>query len=172
MAKIRVFLTDDHTLFRQGIRTLLAAEPDLEVVGESANANDAVERTVELRPDVVLLDISMPGMSSFQAIRDRSFSKGKTRLAARRVELVPEFLLVTARHQPGARRRTVWRRDVAAGEPHARFCQRVNVRRGNIFTTMNPDIRVAHVVANDEQDVWLFRFGGGRDVESEREPKT
>jgi DNA-binding NarL/FixJ family response regulator len=69
MAKIRVFLTDDHTLFRQGIRTLLAAEPDIEIVGESANANDAVERAVELRPDVVLLDISMPGMSSFQAIR-------------------------------------------------------------------------------------------------------
>ena len=69
MAKIRVFLTDDHTLFRQGIRTLLAAEPDIEIVGESANADDAVERAVELRPDVVLLDISMPGMSSFQAIR-------------------------------------------------------------------------------------------------------
>jgi DNA-binding NarL/FixJ family response regulator len=69
MARIRVFLTDDHTLFRQGIRTLLSAEPDIEVVGESANANDAVERTAELRPDIVLLDISMPGMSCFQAIR-------------------------------------------------------------------------------------------------------
>jgi DNA-binding NarL/FixJ family response regulator len=69
MAKIRVFLTDDHTLFRQGIRTLLASEPDIETVGESANANDAVEKVSELRPDVVLLDISMPGMSSFQAIR-------------------------------------------------------------------------------------------------------
>jgi DNA-binding NarL/FixJ family response regulator len=69
MAKIRVFLTDDHTLFRQGIRTLLAAEIDIEIVGESANANEAVERAPELRPDVVLLDISMPGMSCFQAIR-------------------------------------------------------------------------------------------------------
>ena len=68
MAKIRVFLTDDHTLFRQGIRTLLAAEPDIEIVGESANAAEAVEQTAEVRPDVVLLDISMPGLSSFQAI--------------------------------------------------------------------------------------------------------
>ena len=42
MAKIRVLLTDDHTLFRQGIRTLLSAEPDIEVVGEAANASDAV----------------------------------------------------------------------------------------------------------------------------------
>jgi two-component system response regulator NreC len=70
MAKIRVFLTDDHTLFRQGIRTLLGSETDIEVIGESANANDAVEKAAEVRPDVVLLDISMPGMSSFQAIRE------------------------------------------------------------------------------------------------------
>src|ERR1700724_2592881 len=70
MAKIRVFLTDDHTLFRQGIRTLISAEPDIEIAGESANAGEAVEQAVELRPDVLLLDISMPGMSSFQAIRE------------------------------------------------------------------------------------------------------
>ena len=69
MAKIRVFLTDDHTLFRQGIRTLLSAEPDIEIAGESGDAAEAVERAPEVRPDVVLLDISMPGLSSFQAIR-------------------------------------------------------------------------------------------------------
>ena len=69
MAKIRVFLSDDHTLFRQGIRTLLSAEPDIEIAGESGNASEAVEQAGELRPDVVLLDISMPGLSSFQAIR-------------------------------------------------------------------------------------------------------
>ena len=69
MSKLRVFLTDDHTLFRQGIRTLLCAEPDIEIAGEASNAADAVERVAELRPDVVLLDISMPGLSSFQAIR-------------------------------------------------------------------------------------------------------
>lgn len=69
MAKIRVFLTDDHTLFRQGIRTLLSAEPDIEIAGESGNAAEAVEKAAQLRPDVVLLDISMPGLSSFQAIR-------------------------------------------------------------------------------------------------------
>ena len=69
MAKIRVFLTDDHTLFRQGIRTLLSAEPDIEIIGEAPNAGETVERATDLRPDVVLLDISMPGMSSFQAIR-------------------------------------------------------------------------------------------------------
>ncbi|HXK05487.1 MAG TPA: response regulator transcription factor [Verrucomicrobiae bacterium] len=69
MSKIRVLLTDDHTLFRQGVRTLLAAEPDFEVVGEAANASDAVWLAEQLRPDVVLMDIGMTGMSSFEATR-------------------------------------------------------------------------------------------------------
>jgi DNA-binding NarL/FixJ family response regulator len=69
MAKTRLLLTDDHTLFRQGIRTLLSSEPDLEIVGEAANAADAVELSQQLRPDVVLMDIGMPGLSSFEATR-------------------------------------------------------------------------------------------------------
>jgi len=69
MTKIRVLLTDDHTLFRQGIRTLLSAEPDFEVVGEAANASDAVTLAAHVHPDVVLMDIGMTGMSSFEATR-------------------------------------------------------------------------------------------------------
>ena len=69
MSKIRVLLTDDHTLFRQGIRTLLSAEADLEVVGEAGNASDAVALAQQVRPDVVLMDIGMTGMSSFEATR-------------------------------------------------------------------------------------------------------
>ena len=69
MAKIRVLLTDDHTLFRQGIRNLLSAEPDMEVSGEAGNASDAVSVARQVRPDVVLMDIGMAGMSSFEATR-------------------------------------------------------------------------------------------------------
>jgi len=69
MAKIRVLLTDDHTLFRQGVRTLLSAEPDIEIVGEAGNAADAVALAPQVRPDVVLMDIGMTGMSSFEATR-------------------------------------------------------------------------------------------------------
>jgi len=69
MARIRVFLTDDHTLFRQGVRTLISAEPDMEVVGEAANAGDAVALAEQIHPDVVLMDIGMAGMSSFEATR-------------------------------------------------------------------------------------------------------
>ena len=69
MSKIKVLLTDDHTLFRQGIRTLLSGEPDMEVVGEAGNAMDAVALAQQVRPDVVLMDIGMAGMSSFEATR-------------------------------------------------------------------------------------------------------
>jgi two-component system, NarL family, response regulator NreC len=69
MVKIRVLLTDDHTLFRQGIRTLLSAEPDIEIAGEAANASDAVSAARQAKPDVVLMDIGMTGMSSFEATR-------------------------------------------------------------------------------------------------------
>jgi len=69
MSKIRIMLADDHTLFRQGIRTLISVEPYMEVVGEAGNGGDAVEKCTEFRPDVVLMDIWMPGLSSFEATR-------------------------------------------------------------------------------------------------------
>jgi len=80
MAKIRVLLTDDHTLFRQGLRTLLAAEPDIEVVGEASNASDAVAFVHEVRPDVVLMDVGMPGLSSFEATRQIRKQRPETRV--------------------------------------------------------------------------------------------
>jgi len=69
MAKIRILLTDDHTLFRQGIKTLISAEPDMEVVAEASNGTDAVAVAAETRPDVILMDIGMAGLSSFEATR-------------------------------------------------------------------------------------------------------
>jgi two-component system response regulator NreC len=80
MGKTRVLLTDDHMLFRQAIRTLLAAEPDLEVVGEAANASDAVALAQQLRPDLVLMDIGMAGMSSFEATRQIRRDRPETRV--------------------------------------------------------------------------------------------
>jgi len=69
MAQIRILLTDDHTLFRQGIRTLLAAEPDFDVVAEAADAAEAVAMARQSRPDIVLMDVGMTGLSSFEATR-------------------------------------------------------------------------------------------------------
>jgi DNA-binding NarL/FixJ family response regulator len=73
-------LADDHTLFRQGIRQLLSAEPDMEVAGESANASDAIGLAAELHPDVVLMDIGMPGLSSFEATRQIRKARPETKV--------------------------------------------------------------------------------------------
>jgi DNA-binding NarL/FixJ family response regulator len=60
MPQIRILLVDDHTLFRQGVKTMLSQEPDLEIVGEASNASEAVDCAASNRPDVVVMDISMP----------------------------------------------------------------------------------------------------------------
>jgi len=80
MARIRILLADDHTLFRQGVKTLLATESDMEVVGEAADGISAAERAAELRPDVVLMDIGMPGPSSFEITRQIKRNRPETRV--------------------------------------------------------------------------------------------
>lgn len=65
--KIRVLIADDHTIVRSGVRLLLDAEPDVEVVGEALDGIEAVELTGQLQPDVVLMDIAMPGMDGMEA---------------------------------------------------------------------------------------------------------
>ncbi|MGE0013308.1 MAG: response regulator [Azoarcus sp.] len=66
---IRVLLVDDHGLFRSGIRALLQEYPDFEIVGETADGMEGVKRAKQLRPDVVLLDLHMPGVSGSDALR-------------------------------------------------------------------------------------------------------
>src|SRR3990172_6604371 len=66
---IRVLLADDHTLMRRGIASLLQAQPDIEVVAEADNGWEAVRQAREVDPDVVLMDIGMPGLSGLDATR-------------------------------------------------------------------------------------------------------
>jgi two-component system response regulator NreC len=67
--KIRILLADDHAVLRAGLRALLNAEPDMEVVGEAANGREAVDRAEELRPDVIVMDLSMPLMGGIDATK-------------------------------------------------------------------------------------------------------
>lgn len=70
MNKIRILVVDDHPVVRTGLCTLLSAQADMEVVGEASAGDVAVERVIELAPDVVVMDITMEGMGGLEATRE------------------------------------------------------------------------------------------------------
>ncbi|HQF70266.1 MAG TPA: response regulator transcription factor, partial [Promineifilum sp.] len=67
--EIRLLLADDHAVVRSGLRMLLQAQPDMVIIGEAETGQEAVQRAVELAPDVVLMDVQMPGMNGIEATR-------------------------------------------------------------------------------------------------------
>lgn len=69
MGSIRVLVADDHPVFRYGMRAILGAEPDTEIVGEATDGEEAVKLAAGLRPDVILMDINMPGVNGIEATR-------------------------------------------------------------------------------------------------------
>src|SRR3972149_9593582 len=69
MAEIKVLIVDDHALFREGIRSLLKAYDDINIVGEATQGMEAVEKAHQLAPHVVLMDIAMPVMGGLEATR-------------------------------------------------------------------------------------------------------
>lgn len=69
MKKLRLLLVDDHAVVREGIRALLASDPRFEVIGEAAEGEAAVSVASDLRPDVVVMDLSLPGLNGVQATR-------------------------------------------------------------------------------------------------------
>jgi DNA-binding NarL/FixJ family response regulator len=69
MSTVRVVLVDDHALMRQGISTILSAQPGLEVVGEASSGEEALEVVLRTRPDVVCMDVEMPGIGGLEATR-------------------------------------------------------------------------------------------------------
>jgi len=66
---IKILLVDDHTLFRSGMKLLLQRNPEFEIVGETADGVEGVKRAKQLRPDVVLMDLNMPGLSGLEAMQ-------------------------------------------------------------------------------------------------------
>lgn len=78
--RIRVLLCDDHELVRRGLRALLDADLTLDVVGEAASADEAVDKAGSLKPDVVVMDVRMPGRSGIEACRDIRSAREQTRV--------------------------------------------------------------------------------------------
>lgn len=69
MSNIRLMLVDDHQVIRTGLKSFLQTQPDLEVVAEANNGKEAIERAIEIRPDIIIMDISMPEMDGLEATR-------------------------------------------------------------------------------------------------------
>ena len=80
MSTIRIFIADDHELVRYALRNLLEAEDDFEVVGEAEDGESAVEGVVDLSPDVLLLDLRMPGMDGIDVCRELTDKESETRV--------------------------------------------------------------------------------------------
>ena len=92
MASIRVLIADDHAVLRAGLRMLIGAQPDLEVVGEAADGDAALRKALETRPDVVLMDITMPGSGGLKAIERIREECPKTRVLVLTMHDVPAYL--------------------------------------------------------------------------------
>ncbi|HEU4797875.1 MAG TPA: response regulator transcription factor [bacterium] len=92
MSRIRVLLADDHDLFRQGVRRLLEGVADLEVVGEGRTGEETVRLVEDLVPDIVLLDITMPGLSGIDAARLIKTASPRTGVIMLTVHADEEFL--------------------------------------------------------------------------------
>ena len=67
MGTVRIFLADDHTLVRQGLRRILESHPGWEVVGEAADGQEAVRQVLDLKPDLVIMDLAMPRLNGIDA---------------------------------------------------------------------------------------------------------
>ncbi|MEJ2679786.1 MAG: response regulator transcription factor, partial [Gemmatimonadota bacterium] len=90
---IRILLTDDHGVLRAGLRALLDAEADLEVVGEADSGEEALAKLEELEPDVVVMDLSMPGMGGLEATRRIAAMERGTKVLVLTMHAEEEFLL-------------------------------------------------------------------------------
>ena len=77
---MKILLVDNHSLFREGVRALLAHEADLEFAGEAIDAGEAVRKAAELRPDIVLMPVSMPGLSTLEAARQIRKNRPETKI--------------------------------------------------------------------------------------------
>ena len=92
MKKIRILLADDHSIMRIGLASLLSREKDMTVVGEAENGEEAVSLTRELKPDVIVMDLMMPGISGAEATRQITSGKPDEAEAAAR----PRVLVFTS----------------------------------------------------------------------------
>ena len=95
METLRIVLAEDHTILREGLRALLSADPNFEIIGEAQNGREAVRCVEKLEPDLVLMDLSMPRMSGMDAIKEIKKRYPEIKIIALTVHKTEEYLLTT-----------------------------------------------------------------------------
>ena len=94
---LRILIAEDHALVRAGLHALLSQDPEFEIVGEADNGRDAVRAVGELKPHVVLMDLSMPGMNGMEAILDIKHRHPGVRVVVLTLHKTEEFVLASLR---------------------------------------------------------------------------
>lgn len=93
--QIRIVIVEDHTILREGLKALLLSAPNLKVVGEAEDGREAIKRAGELKPDLMLLDLSMPRMNGLEAIRDIKQQSPETKILVLTVHKTEEYVLAS-----------------------------------------------------------------------------
>ncbi len=93
--KYRIVLAEDHTILREGIRALLSSSPNLEIVGEAGDGREAIQRVEEHKPDLILMDLSMPRLNGMEAVREIKRRAYETKILVLTVHKTEEYILAT-----------------------------------------------------------------------------
>lgn len=91
----RIVLAEDHTILREGLRALLSTQTDFNIVGEAEDGREAVRCVEELKPDLILMDLSMPKMNGLEAIKEIKRQTPETRIITLTVHKTEEYILAT-----------------------------------------------------------------------------
>lgn len=143
---LRVLIADDHPLFRDGLRTMLASSPFTELVGEASDGEEAVSLAAELQPDVVVMDVQMPGISGIEATRRIMHDSPQVRVLV--VTMFEDDATVFSAMRAGARGYVLkganyaemLRAIQAAGNGEAIFSPQVAVRLMDYFAGIHPEV--------------------------------
>lgn len=173
MEQLTVLIADDHQLFRDGVRALLDAQPDMECAGEATNGEEVIRLATEVQPDVVLMDVQMPGMSGVEATRQITSSSPHIRVLM--VTMFEDDALVFAAMRAGARgyllkgtrHEDMVRAIRAAGSGDAIFSPAIAARMADYFAALQsqPSTQVFPDLSSREREILALLAQGYKNAE-------
>jgi DNA-binding NarL/FixJ family response regulator len=93
--KVRIVIAEDHTILREGLKSLLSSNPDFEIIGEAEDGREAIRCVEKFKPDLILMDLSMPRMNGMDAIKEIKKRFSETKILVLTVHKTEEYILAT-----------------------------------------------------------------------------